>query len=98
MRKFVAAKLWGVRRVVKTVCRLTGSEFVDGEAHYMMKFLRWFRAIFADAGHPLNNELKAQISVREVPGMFLSFKTRVNRYCKSFLLTAVRLYTDHLCV
>lgn len=78
LRKVHAAKL---QRVTEIANRLTGSEVVDGEAHYERKALKRFRAILADAGHQLNEELETQISVREVSVRSLSLETRTNRYC-----------------
>ena len=88
-----AAKL---SQVVKNTSRLTGSEVTDGDTHYERKVLGWSRAVLADETHPLNDELKAQTSVTEVPERLLSSKTRTSRYHKSFLPTAIRLNNDHL--
>ena len=91
-----AAKL---RRVEKTASRLTGSEVTDGDTHYERKVLRRSRAVLANETNPLNDELKAQTSVREVSDRLLSLKARTSRYhIKSFLPTAIRLYNDHLSV
>ena len=66
--------------------------------HYERKVLRRLRAVLADETHPLNDELKAQTSVREVSDRLLSLKARTSRYHKSFLPTAIRLYNDHISV
>ena len=90
-----AAKL---RRVVKTASRLIGSEVTDCDTHYARKVLRRLQAVLADETHPLNDELKAQTSIREVSDRLLSLKTRTSTYHKSFLPTAMRLYNNHLSV
>ena len=72
-----AAKLhW----VVKTASMLIGSEVTDGDTHYERKVLRWLQAALADDTCPLNDELKAQTSVREVSDMLLSLKTKTSTY------------------
>ena len=93
MRIVDAAKL---HRMMKTASRLTGSEVTDGDTQYARKVLRRLRGILADETHPLNDEHKAQTSVREVSVRLLSLKTRTSRYHKSFLPTAIRLYNEHL--
>ena len=90
-----AAKL---HRVVKTAYRLIGSEVTDGDTHYERKVLRRLRAVLADETYPLNDELKAQTSVREVSDRLPSLKARTSRYHKSFLPTAISLYNDHISV
>ena len=54
--------------MMKTASRLTDSEVTDGDTQYARKVLRRLRAVLADETHPLNDELKAQTSVREVSG------------------------------
>ena len=90
--KVDAAKL---QTVMTTTRRLTGSEVVDSEARYERKVLKQFEAILADASHALNEELKTQISVREMSVTFPSLKT-TSRYHKSFLPTGIRLYNHQL--
>ena len=65
---------------------------------YEQKVFRRLWAVLADETHHLNDELEAQISVREVSERLLSLKTRTSGYHKSFLPTAIRLYNGYLSV
>ena len=80
-------------KVTRTTSKLIRSVVVDLQAHFERKALQRLRAILANPTNPLNEELTAQISARVTSSRLVSVKTRTNRFFRSFLPSAIRLFS-----
>ena len=76
-------------KITKTASRLIGRPVNDLNDLFEGKAVRRLVAILNDPTHPLWSTLAAQRSVRS--GRLVSFRARTERFCRSFMPTAVRL-------
>ena len=83
-------------RIMKTASKLIGAPVIDIQSHFEAKAVKQLRAIFADPSNPLNDELMAQ--TRDSSDRLLSVRARTNRFLKSFLPTAIRLFNAQLSI
>ena len=76
-------------KVTKTASKLIGQHVTDLQTLFEAKAVKRLRTILNDPTHPLCDVLLAQTSARS--GRLISFRSRTNRFLRSFLPTAVRL-------
>ena len=62
------------------------------QSHFDEKAVKRLRAILAYPPRPLNDEPMAQTSTGDSSDRLLSVRARINRFLKSFLPTAIRLF------
>jgi hypothetical protein len=76
-------------KITKTATRLIGHPVTSFQSLYEAKAVKRLGAILEDPTHPLCKELSTLTSVRS--GRLRSMRARTNRFCSSFVPTAVRL-------
>jgi len=83
-------------KLTKTACSIVGGAVNDLNTLNERKALKKIRAILGDPSHPLHAELAAHRTTRGTSGRLRSVKARTNRFLKSFLPSAIRLYNQRL--
>ena len=79
-------------KLTRTATDVIGSPVTDLQAHFDRKALQRLLSILGDSSHPLHEEAEASRTNRVSAGRLRSIKTRTERFRRSFLPNAVRLY------
>ena len=82
-------------KLTRTASHIVGGQVTDLSSIYKKKAVKRVRDVLNDPSHPLHVELASHRTTRSSSNRLRSMKARTNRFAKSFLPSAIRLYNQH---